>query len=324
MRSFVSLIFALVLLAAPAAAQTVTTEVNGTVKDEAGALVAGATVKLTDAATAREVTTTSNDDGYYVFANVRPGVYKLAVEQAGFKRSEVPDVKVDVGVPASINFQLTPGGVDETVTVTSADAQAAINSTNAELSTTVHGAPDQRPAAERSQPARPGDPPARRRHRRLEPHGHHQRPARHLLEHHVGRHQHQRQLLPQDSLFGSAGRACPASPSSRSPRRTPARVMASASRRSSSSPRAGRTSTTGRAGSTTATTSSTPTVLQQRRRPAEGEAIRNQFGVGVGGPFVLPRFGEGGPRTYGQRQLFFYATTRRRASARTPRSTARC
>ena len=35
--------------------------------------------------------------------------------------------------------------------------------------------------------------------------------------------------------------------------------------------------------------------------------IRNQFGGAIGGPFVVPRFGEGGPLTYGKNKLFFYA-----------------
>lgn len=35
--------------------------------------------------------------------------------------------------------------------------------------------------------------------------------------------------------------------------------------------------------------------------------IQNQFGFKLGGPFVLPRFGEGGPGTFGKEKLFFYA-----------------
>ena len=136
MRRTASIIFAL-SLAATAAAQTTDSKVNGTVKDETGAVVAGATVRLLDDATKAEVTAVANDEGAYFFANVRPGTYTVTAEQAGFKKSSVERVKVDVGVPATVNFTLTPGEVAETVTVTSADAQAAINSTNAELSTTV-------------------------------------------------------------------------------------------------------------------------------------------------------------------------------------------
>jgi hypothetical protein len=38
----------------------------------------------------------------------------------------------------------------------------------------------------------------------------------------------------------------------------------------------------------------------------KAKLIRNQFGFGVGGPFRLPRFGEGGPLTFGKDKLFFY------------------
>ena len=70
-------------------AQGVDATVNGTVKDQAGAVVAGATVTLTDRATARETSATTNTEGYYVFQNVRPGSYRLSVQNTGFKRQEV-------------------------------------------------------------------------------------------------------------------------------------------------------------------------------------------------------------------------------------------
>ena len=106
MRRTASIIFALIL-AATAAAQTTDSKVNGTVKDETGAVVAGATVRLLDDATKAEVTAVANDEGAYFFANVRPGTYTVTAEQAGFKKSSVERVKVDVGVPATVNFTLT-------------------------------------------------------------------------------------------------------------------------------------------------------------------------------------------------------------------------
>src|SRR5262245_19672432 len=131
-----SVVFCL-LTFVPAYAQGVDATINGTVKDQAGAFVAGATITLTDKATGRQTTATTNTEGYYVFQNVRPGTYSLLAELTGFKKQDVPGVKVDVGTPATVNFELVTGGVEETVTVSASDAAAPINTTNGELSTTV-------------------------------------------------------------------------------------------------------------------------------------------------------------------------------------------
>ena len=73
-------------------AQGVDATVNGTVKDQAAAVIAGATVTLIDRATARETNVTTNTEGFYVFQTVRPGTYTLVVQHAGFKKQEVAGV----------------------------------------------------------------------------------------------------------------------------------------------------------------------------------------------------------------------------------------
>jgi hypothetical protein len=119
-------------------AQTTTATVNGTVKDAQGAVVVGATVTLIDMATGREVTAGTNSEGAFVFTDVRSGDYVLTAEAAGFKKTETRGVKVNVGMPATVNLELQPGGVAEVVTTTAADAQTLVNTENAELGTTVY------------------------------------------------------------------------------------------------------------------------------------------------------------------------------------------
>ena len=120
-----------------AQAQAIDATVNGTVKDQAGALVAGATVTLIDTATNRETTVTTNNEGFYVFQTVRPGTYSLRAQHTGFKKHEVSGVKVDVATPATVNFDLVAGGLEETVTVSASEAAVPINSANGELTSTV-------------------------------------------------------------------------------------------------------------------------------------------------------------------------------------------
>jgi hypothetical protein len=125
--------FALIL----ASAQSVNTRVNGVVKDPNGAVISGATVVLTDKATNRQVSTVSSDDGFFIFPDVRAGSYLLEVERTGFKKAQVQNVIVHVDQPATVNVVLEIGDIAETVTATAADSQIVVNTENGELSTTV-------------------------------------------------------------------------------------------------------------------------------------------------------------------------------------------
>jgi hypothetical protein len=118
-------------------AQTSQTTVSGTVKDQNGALVLGATITLVDARTNAGSTATTNDDGSFLFANVLAGDYRMTAEGGGFKKTEVTNVKVDVSIPATINLVLETGQISETVQTTASDSQSVINTEDAELSTVV-------------------------------------------------------------------------------------------------------------------------------------------------------------------------------------------
>ena len=130
-------LFLSILFYHSAAAQTINTTVTGAIKDPAGAVIQGAKVILTDGATRLSVNTTTNSDGFYLFNNVRSGYYTLAVEATGFKKAEVREVKVDVGTPATVNITLETGELAEVITTTATESQSAVNTENAELSTTV-------------------------------------------------------------------------------------------------------------------------------------------------------------------------------------------
>lgn len=93
--------------------------VTGIVTDSAGAIVPGATVKLTDTKTSRELTTKSDDQGVYNFTNVAPGQgYKLTVSVTGFKTLTISEVSLGVGKTETYNASLSTGDVSATVDVT--------------------------------------------------------------------------------------------------------------------------------------------------------------------------------------------------------------
>ncbi|HKG98305.1 MAG TPA: TonB-dependent receptor, partial [Pyrinomonadaceae bacterium] len=118
--------------------QIVTSRVSGTVKDSAGATVPGAKLTLIDTATKDHKTTVTNEEGNFVIADVRPGVYLVTVEATNFKKLQVSGVQVHVDTPVVLNsLTLEAGGVAETVSVTASDAQSLIRSEDAKLTTTI-------------------------------------------------------------------------------------------------------------------------------------------------------------------------------------------
>lgn len=91
--------------------------VQGTVTDAAGGTVAGATVTLTSKETNQTQTTTTSDAGFYRFTGLAPGLYSIAVEQQGFKKRVINDVKIDAEALQGQDISLEAGGINETVTV---------------------------------------------------------------------------------------------------------------------------------------------------------------------------------------------------------------
>lgn len=110
-----------------------TSGVRGTVSDQNGAAVAGATVKLANPDTGYERTTTTGDDGAYSFASVPPGIYQLEVEASNFKKLVNSNVQARVESPVEVNLSLEPGNVSAVVEVTSNTIESVINTQDASL-----------------------------------------------------------------------------------------------------------------------------------------------------------------------------------------------
>ena len=92
---------------------------QGTVSDSSGSSVVGANVVLTNTETNKEVSTVSNNDGFYRFNGLAPGNYKLVVTQTNFKQYVVEKVEVGADGLQGLNIALETGGISEIVTVTS-------------------------------------------------------------------------------------------------------------------------------------------------------------------------------------------------------------
>ena len=122
-RSFLFLlILAFAVAAAPPAAwaQFDTATVVGTVRDNTGAIVPGATVTLTNLDTGVEIVRVSDANGNFEFITVRVGRYKVTAELEGFAIALADGIDVAVGARQRVDLSLRPGNVTETVEVTAA------------------------------------------------------------------------------------------------------------------------------------------------------------------------------------------------------------
>jgi hypothetical protein len=122
LRIFSAFILSLVVGSAAFAQSTATNgTIEGTVKDDQGALLPGVTVTITNIDTGQERVVVTNETGLYRAPLLSLGTYRIAAELQGFKKFEQTGVSLRVGQTAVIDVSLSVGALAETITVT-ADA----------------------------------------------------------------------------------------------------------------------------------------------------------------------------------------------------------
>ncbi|MBX3244819.1 MAG: TonB-dependent receptor [Acidobacteria bacterium] len=99
--------------------QALNGQIEGVVTDQNGAAVPSATVKVRNTQTGTERTVTTDSNGTYRAPLLPLGTYQVTIEGTGFKRLVRDGITITAGSIATINAQLEPGGLEETVTITS-------------------------------------------------------------------------------------------------------------------------------------------------------------------------------------------------------------
>lgn len=97
-----------------------TAQVRGTVTDQSGAVIQGASVTITNDGTGISTSAVTNDRGLYTVTGLRPAVYTVKAEAKGFQPAERKQVVLQVDQQTTIDFALKPPGVLATVEVTTA------------------------------------------------------------------------------------------------------------------------------------------------------------------------------------------------------------
>jgi carboxypeptidase family protein len=122
-------------LAAASAAFAQNAQIAGTVKDQSGAVIPGATVTARNVETGLTRIAVSDGTGEYRLVSLPPGRYSVATELSGFSTETRPDIVLVIDQTALLNFALKPATLSETVTVTG--ESPIVDVTRSDVSTSV-------------------------------------------------------------------------------------------------------------------------------------------------------------------------------------------
>src|SRR6266481_423104 len=99
-------------------AQAVYGSILGTVTDPQGGAVSGAKVTVTSVTKSTAVETATNESGNYSVTHLIPDTYKIRIEAAGFKGTDIPVVQVSADSAAHVDATMQVGAVTQSVEVT--------------------------------------------------------------------------------------------------------------------------------------------------------------------------------------------------------------
>jgi hypothetical protein len=128
-------LLAVLLLCVPAFSQGNAGRISGTIMDQTGGAIAGATVTVTDTQRGVSRTLITDQSGAYSAPNVIPGTYTVKAEAKGFKTIQRENVVVQISQDIRVDATLQPGEQQQTITVT--EAIPMVETTNASLGGTV-------------------------------------------------------------------------------------------------------------------------------------------------------------------------------------------
>jgi hypothetical protein len=122
-----------VLLAAPAAAQTTTSTLEGTVTDPSGAVIQGAEVSVRGETIAADRRATTDARGVYRLTALPPGNYTITVTAAGLAPSAAT-LEVPLNRVVTFDVTMQVGGVQETIAVSTPALDPSTSATGATIS----------------------------------------------------------------------------------------------------------------------------------------------------------------------------------------------
>src|ERR1700674_2713981 len=127
--------FGVLLVCLPLFSQGSAGRILGSVTDQSGGVLAGATVTVLDVQRGIPRTLITDQSGEYVAPSLLPGTYTVRVEFKGFKTVERQKIVLEVNQDIRVDLSLEPGEQTQTITVT--EQLPLIETTNATLGGTL-------------------------------------------------------------------------------------------------------------------------------------------------------------------------------------------
>jgi hypothetical protein len=113
-----SVLTAIVLMAAPLVAQETRGSIVGRIADPSGAVIPGVTIEAINVSTNVTTSTKSNSEGEYVIPYLLPGTYRLTAAAPGFKSFQRPGIEIRISETIPIQISMELGDAAEKLTVT--------------------------------------------------------------------------------------------------------------------------------------------------------------------------------------------------------------
>src|SRR5437762_9486876 len=104
-------------------------QIAGSVRDQSGAVIPGAEIKVTQTATGASRTTISNEEGRYVFSTLPLGPYMLEATRDGFTSYMQTGIVLQVDSKLNIDIPLKVGALGQEVSVEANIVQVETRST---------------------------------------------------------------------------------------------------------------------------------------------------------------------------------------------------
>ena len=133
MRKLGLLLMLIMLSAAATLGQNYRGRIEGLVTDKTGAVVAGATVTLTDVGTGVKTMRQSSGTGMYLFDLLDPGTYTVSIELAGFQKFIQQNIILQASNDVTVNAMLQPGAIQQSIEVTATPSQVQFTNTNQDV-----------------------------------------------------------------------------------------------------------------------------------------------------------------------------------------------
>src|SRR5437868_2707338 len=113
-----------------ALSQTTTATISGVVRDPQGGLIPNAAISVVQTETGQTRQTISGAGGDYTISNLPIGTYRITASSAGFKKTVIPSLTLQVNQEAHLDLLLEVGAVSEEVSVTAQAPLLATESTS--------------------------------------------------------------------------------------------------------------------------------------------------------------------------------------------------